>query len=288
MQNPVVSIICTTYNHEPYIRECLDGFMMQQTDFPFEVLIHDDASIDKSADIIREYEAKYPDIIKPIYQTDNQYSKGVKIGLTYLYPRAKGKYIAECEGDDYWTDPLKLQKQVDFMERHPEYVMCSHSFINYYQIENRFDAFYNPPIPNDFSYDINEYIKSQLWITQPLSILYRSSNLDIVRYSEYKNSKDVTLCYFLLKHGPGYFMANDMGVYRRHSTGVWTGSNRQDKIKDGLLAVKSIYDIEQDEYAARYLVNVLKGWRYLGVSFFKRNMRLYIQIIRIIYRYYGG
>lgn len=116
MADPLVSIICITYNHEPYIRQCLDGFMMQKTNFPFEVLIHDDASTDKTADIIREYEARYPDVIKPIYQTENQYSKGVKIGLTYLYPNAKGKYIAECEGDDYWTDPLKLQKQVDFLD----------------------------------------------------------------------------------------------------------------------------------------------------------------------------
>lgn len=120
MQEPLVSIICTAYNHGPFIRQCLDGFMMQKTNFPFEVLVHDDASTDNTAEIIREYEDKYPDIIKPIYQTENQYSKGVKIGLTYLYPNAKGKYIAECEGDDYWTDPLKLQKQVDFLEANLE------------------------------------------------------------------------------------------------------------------------------------------------------------------------
>ena len=119
----VVSVCCITYNHEPYIRQCLDGFMMQKTTFPFEVLIHDDASTDGTADIIREYEIKYPDIVKPIYQKENQYSKGIAISRTYNYPRAKGKYIALCEGDDYWIDPLKLQKQVDFLEKHPEYVL---------------------------------------------------------------------------------------------------------------------------------------------------------------------
>ena len=112
----IVSIITLTYNHEPYIRECLDGNLMQQTSFKFELLIHDDASTDNTANIIREYAAKYPNIIKPIYQTENQYSQKVPIGCTYLYPRAQGKYIALCEGDDYWTDPLKLQKQVDFLE----------------------------------------------------------------------------------------------------------------------------------------------------------------------------
>ena len=117
---PLVSICCITYNHEPYIRQCLDGFMMQKTNFSFEVLIHDDASTDKTQDIIREYEAKYPDIIKPIYQKENQYSKGISVTKTFNYPRVKGKYIAMCDGDDYWIDPYKLQKQVDYLEAHSD------------------------------------------------------------------------------------------------------------------------------------------------------------------------
>jgi len=128
MQKPFVSICCLAYNHEPYIRDCLDGFMIQQTNFDFEVLIHDDASTDKTAEIIREYEKKYPDIIKPIYQTENQYSKRVGITRVFQFPRARGKYIAMCEGDDYWTDPLKLQKQVDFLESNPDYGLVHTGF----------------------------------------------------------------------------------------------------------------------------------------------------------------
>ena len=94
--------------------------MVQKTNFPIEILIHDDASTDGTADIIREYEAQYPDIIKPIYQTENQYSKGINPGFEFLFPRARGKYIALCEGDDYWTDTLKLQKQVEFLEGNKE------------------------------------------------------------------------------------------------------------------------------------------------------------------------
>lgn len=123
-RNPLVSIDCITYNHAPYIRQCLDSFIMQRTTFAFEVLIYDDASTDGTPDIIKEYELKYPDIIKPIYQVENQYSKGVKISITFNFPRAKGKYIALCEGDDYWIDPFKLQKQVDFLEKNEEYVLC--------------------------------------------------------------------------------------------------------------------------------------------------------------------
>lgn len=91
MEEIAVSVLCLVYNHEKYLRKCLDGFVNQKTNFKFEVIINDDASTDKSADIIREYEEKYPDIIKPIYQTENQYSKGVKLSAVYQYPRVKGK-----------------------------------------------------------------------------------------------------------------------------------------------------------------------------------------------------
>ena len=124
MQDIMVSVICTTYNHEKYIRKCLDGFIMQETDFPYEVLVHDDASTDNTAAIVHEYEILYPDIIKPIYQTENQYSKGKAITRDIIFPKCRGKYIALCEGDDYWTDPHKLQKQVAALETHPDCFMC--------------------------------------------------------------------------------------------------------------------------------------------------------------------
>lgn len=125
--NIMVSISCLTYNHAPYIRQCLDGFFMQQCDFDFEVLIHDDASTDGTVDIIKEYQQKYPDIIKPFFQNENQWSKGIRgMNQKFNYPRAAGKYIALCEGDDYWTDPLKLQKQVDFLEENEDYILSFH------------------------------------------------------------------------------------------------------------------------------------------------------------------
>lgn len=125
LEIPVVTIWCLCYNHESYIRQCLDGFVMQKTNFPFVAIVHDDASTDKSAEIIREYAERYPNIIKPIFETENQYSKGT---LDHIMQEAckasECKYIALCEGDDYWIDPLKLQKQVDFLETHLEYGMC--------------------------------------------------------------------------------------------------------------------------------------------------------------------
>ncbi|MGF7231330.1 glycosyltransferase [Arachidicoccus sp.] len=135
MEDILVSICCITYNHAHYIGECLDGLLMQQANFKFEILINDDASTDGTSDIIRDYEWKFPDIIKPIYQSVNQYSQGQRgMNIKYNFPRAKGKYIALCEGDDYWTDPLKLQKQVDFLEENIDYGMIhsdSHIFFQY-------------------------------------------------------------------------------------------------------------------------------------------------------------
>ncbi|MBR3449824.1 MAG: glycosyltransferase [Bacteroidales bacterium] len=132
MINPLVSIVCDVYNHGPYLRNALDGFIMQQVSFPIEILIHDDASTDNSAEIIREYENRYPDLFRPIYETENQYHKQ-HLWADIQFPRAQGKYIALCEGDDYWTDPLKLQKQVDYMEAHPDCSLCfTNAIIHWY------------------------------------------------------------------------------------------------------------------------------------------------------------
>lgn len=116
---PLAAIRCITYNHEPYIRDALEGFVMQKTTFPFVAIVHDDASTDGTAAIIREYAEKYPDIIKPIYETENQYSKkdgSLRRIMDEACEATGAKYIATCEGDDYWIDPLKLQKQVDILE----------------------------------------------------------------------------------------------------------------------------------------------------------------------------
>ena len=135
---PLVTIRCITYNHEPYIRQCLDGFIMKKKNFRFEAIVHDDASTDGTADIIREYAEKYPEIIKPILQTENQYSKRDGSIRKILNENTHGKYIAICEGDDYWIDPLKLQKQVDFLENNESYGLVFGKSIYYIQKDNVF------------------------------------------------------------------------------------------------------------------------------------------------------
>lgn len=143
-----VSFCCLTYNHEKLINNALEGFVMQKTNFPFEIVIHDDASTDGTLKIIKEYQRKYKDIPFTILtEIENQFSKEeIYPCWTHLYPAARGKYIAECDGDDYWTDPEKIQKQYDFMEAHPECSMCHHDyFIKNMQTGNTTKPHSEPP-----------------------------------------------------------------------------------------------------------------------------------------------
>ncbi len=216
-KEPLVSICCITYNHELYIRDAIEGFLMQKTDFPFEILIHDDASTDGTADIIREYEAKYPDIIKPIYQTENQYSKGIKISATYNYPRAKGKYIALCEGDDYWIDPYKLQKQVDFLEANNDVNIIYHK-VNILNPDNKIISYGSK---NNFYFSFYDSLISKQGVT--LSCMFRKVGLSILsnKLTILKlNVGDWPLECFLTLNSKGYYLAETMGVYRVHSGGL--------------------------------------------------------------------
>jgi glycosyltransferase involved in cell wall biosynthesis len=121
---PFVSVVCKTYMHENYIRKCLEGFLIQKTTFPVEILINDDASTDRTTQIINEFQTKYPKLFKTTFQTENQYKRNPKTPDFIKPLKKQGKYIAKCEGDDYWTDPMKLQKQVEILEANPTFSAC--------------------------------------------------------------------------------------------------------------------------------------------------------------------
>ena len=214
----LVSIITLAYNHESYIRECLDGILMQKTSFKFELLIHDDASTDNTANIIREYEIKHPNIIKPIYQIENQYSKGVPIGGTYLYPRAKGKYIALCEGDDYWTDPLKLQKQVDILEEHEEYGCV---YTAYKTVDKQGTPLDYPPSVMHMQRSFTGDVFHELLIAnfpQTLTVLYRKDLLAYKFIPPYV--VDYSLFLSLAIQKKFYYLPESTGAYRINPIGL--------------------------------------------------------------------
>ncbi len=210
---PVVSICCITYNHENYIEQALQSFLMQETSFPFEIVIHDDASPDNTADIIRRYEKEYPNIIKPLYQTENQKSK-FKGGMNprFNYPRAKGIYLAMCDGDDYWTDPHKLQKQVDFLEANPEYVLC-HTDV---KIDEKFKIHENR-ILKCWNYQ-DDNLDYRLAIFSPLAFtctaLFRNIKFRDERFYKIM-SGDWMLWIKLTLYGKAKFLKAPTAVYRK-------------------------------------------------------------------------
>lgn len=226
----MVSICCLVYNHEKYLRECLEGFVKQKTNFKFEVLIHDDASTDNSTDIIREYEERYPDIIKPIYQKENQYSKGVKISFTYQYPRAKGKYIALCEGDDYWCNENKLQTQVDYLESHKNCSMCFHAakVIDYSNGEEHIQSAYNK---NCIAPTSDIIIGGGLFIPTASILCKKKYMLELPDYYYKADIGDYPLQLHLASKGKVYFFSMPMSVYRYRTEGSWTAQNENQSIE---------------------------------------------------------
>lgn len=217
--NPVLSICCITYNHENFIRQALDGFLMQQTNFPIEIIIHDDASTDNTANIIREYQGKHPHLIKTILQTKNQYLLGRKV-FPITFKEAQGKYIALCEGDDYWTDPLKLQKQVDFLEANPEY---SGAFHQVQVLEE--DGTWGDPLRwwQDLGERLDITFEDTISNTPPFhtsSFLFRRDRLHLPKdFSRYA-SGDMALYVILSSQGKFRRIPENMSVYRKHLGGI--------------------------------------------------------------------
>lgn len=254
-KTPLVSVCTMAYNQAPYIRECLDGILMQKTDFTFELLIHDDASTDGTADIIREYEAKYPDIVKPIYQTENQYSKKINICQAYIYPRVKGEYIAFCEGDDYWTDPLKLQTQVDFLERNSDVSCCFHMVDIFQQNTGKYEKSFMPKFLENTNENSGEYFtnleRNEGWFAYILSIVYRAeyrSYLEEER-KRYKGPfNDNHIIYYLLKNSKSYIFKKSMAIYRKNDGGIFGNKSQEYKLFCTYNISKELYLNEPDAY----------------------------------------
>ena len=247
MKNIMVSISCLTYNQEKFVADALDSFIMQKVDFEYEILIHDDASTDKTADIIRTYEERYPHLINVIYQSENTYSKGAKI-CEFNQFRARGKYIAICEGDDYWTDPYKLQKQVEYMESHPSCSLCVHA--GYKVNENKeLQKKHVRPNIGDKEFSIHEIISSggRLFVTN--SVLYRT---DLVltrpRFFELSPVGDYPLMILLALQGSVYYIDTYMSAYRVGVEGSWserTYSNPEKAIRHFERTLEMLEELNQ-------------------------------------------
>ncbi len=260
MDEIMVSICCITYNHEKYIAEAIESFLMQKTNFKFEVLIHDDASTDDTAKIIREYEEKYPNIIKPIYQVKNQYSQG-KIVSSNNYNRAKGKYIAICEGDDYWIDPYKLQKQFDYMERNLTCGLCFHSVVIFDDVAKK-NIGQISAYKNECEVRVEDIILGGGGFIGTNSIFCRSELLKkIPKFYKISPVGDYPLQILTSSNKYAYFFKEVMSVYRTNISGSWTSNlfnDEKSKEKKILLNKKLINMLlEFDNYSNKKYENVI-------------------------------
>ena len=216
----MVSICILTYNHSKYIRKSLDSIIDQKVQFCFEILIHDDASTDRTSDIIKEYENIYPEIIKPIYQKNNKFSiEGGGMNIRYNFPRAKGKYIAMCEGDDYWIDPLKLQKQVDFLEENSDFVLCFHPCTFLIEKDQSEDQLVEQSLES-IDYDYTVFNLLSKWNIPTASLVFRNTIDQYPKWFSEVASGDIALVMLLFEKGKFKLLKERMSVYRISGNGV--------------------------------------------------------------------
>lgn len=259
---PLVSIYCLVYNHEPFLRQCLDGFVMQQTTFPFEAIVNDDASTDGSAAIIREYAEKYPDIIKPIYETENQYSKGAVGRYMNKVANPDAKYIALCEGDDYWTDPNKLQLQVEFLESHPDFSLTVHEYSEWDEEKKCYRPHQLEHLKNtteDLTLTLDDYATA-VFFTKTLTCVYRRSAIRQSKYLQYDVLFDMTMFYALMTQGKCRLFNRVMGCYRMQPNSVTSPKNISTFRRNTDILMFSICREEKTEQSREFVYNYLRPY----------------------------
>jgi glycosyltransferase involved in cell wall biosynthesis len=221
---PIVSISCIAFNQVNYIRETLDSFLDQETNFFVEILIHDDASTDGTDLIILEYSNKYPNIFKPKFQKENQYSKkGFSFAFLEL-KRARGKYIALCEGDDYWSNKRKLYKQVHLLENDSNSSLCFHT-TEYLFSESvpKFEINKPQSIPNNNRFELKDLIEFDSQLISNCSVMIRSDRIqNLPLWVTNAPIGDLPICLYLATFGSMAFIDEPMSVYRVNSIGSWS------------------------------------------------------------------
>lgn len=222
-----VSVMCITYNQSKYIKRALDSILMQKTKFIYEVLIHDDASNDGTKEIVQAYAQSYPNRVRAVLQKENQYSKHVSVLYNYLLPIAKGKYFAICEGDDYWIDPYKLQKQYDYMESHPTCTLCVHNAIKV----DRKDTFVANYTTTRISREIpcKRVVQSGGGFCVTNSIFAPLKLLKARPKYMKNNAFDYVLQTYLASCGTVYCFKERMSAYRINQPESWVGRMHKDR-----------------------------------------------------------
>jgi glycosyltransferase involved in cell wall biosynthesis len=218
-----LSVIVPTYNHAPFIAQTIEGILIQKTNFDIEILIGDDASTDDNQLIIKECQGKYPDKIKAFLHEKNlgpiaPRELGGKNNVAFLFLQAKGEYIALCEGDDYWTDENKLQKQVDFLDQNPDYALVHHQLLVTYE-DGSESHYFNPENQKETS-SIEDLLKDETWNLGTASTVFRNVFASFPAWWMKTASGDLGIFLMATQFGKIKYFSETMGCYRKHKGGM--------------------------------------------------------------------
>lgn len=260
-----------TYNQEKYLNQTLESIFAQKTNFEFEVLVCDDCSPDSTSIIIHEFQNKLlnPNLLR-YYRHDSNI--GIKNNGIFALNKCIGKYVAICEGDDYWIDEHKLNKQINFLENNLNVSVCFHDFLILQDgkfSNSKLELHNKKPIkiPNFY---FNSYSDTRYWVTQTLTAVFRKSHIELEVYNKYKYFRDYHLYYHLLKKGQGYYFSDVMGVYRNNSLGEFSKLNLENKLKIDVEIKKEIYIINDDKLYKSYY----EGASALYLKYLLNNFRI--------------
>ena len=223
LQDIEVTIICLTYNHSSYIATCLDSLLNQKTSFRYKILVHDDCSDDGTLDIVKDYQIQFPQLVEVIEEEQNCFRQGIWV-RPIIFRHVSGQYIALCEGDDYWTDEHKLQKQYDYIQNHSECSLIVHAADVF---DDRLKSYVEPLAPSalERNYSTSEIISSRGWLWATNSMFFKAEYY--VYPEEFRNwgVGDFPLSIYLSMMGAVHYLPEKMSVYRKYAKGSWSSSN---------------------------------------------------------------
>ncbi len=286
MQEPLVSIVTITYNHEPYIRKCIEGVLMQKVNFLIEFIIAEDCSTDGTLAICKEYAEKYPKLIKLITSENNVGALQNEVRAINV---AKGKYLAFCEGDDYWTDSLKLQKQVDFLENHQEYSVCFTRYNIYYEKTNTTEPGYAEFLFDGLHHtdytDVSIETSINIWCTQYLTLMCRKDLYDNELYKKYNYYRDTHQVYHLMLRGKCAMLNFVGGVYNITGRGEHSHRDAISQLQMTLAVDTELWKFNNDKHWRDLCMRVMQ---YLIDNYDGRDNMLFLRYALKIFYYRGG
>ena len=260
----LVSVLVTTYNHKNYIRQCLDSMIAQRTDFEYEIIVRDDASTDGTSDIVREYADKFPGKVVPYILEENYFSKGMtNVSFAKMFGMSRGKYIAICEGDDFWTDPEKLQVQTDFLEAHPDYSLCV-TASHYADADGQLKqgkVFRNGTVSRELT--IEEILRG--WTAATNTVVYRKACLVedvVIPFLGTCVNEDFARMVYLALKGKVWYMDRLTGAYRVGNPGSFSDDThkRPEVYKARTLEYAAMLD-RIDAYTEGKYTDIIRKYR---------------------------